>query len=559
MRRTSKGKDHEYVGSSWLTSQENERLQDLLGSRCVSLSSSVVQLLMALPSESNCWSLQHTGVVCFIKDSLLRSFFIRIYDIKAQKLVWEQEIYNQLMYQRSKPYFHTFPGDHCQVGLNFADITEAEHFFAVVEEKINQRNNRIEKQQRKGSDKSDRGALPPLPPPNGSGVHTNPAMKKDKKDKEKKSKKKAPKLFKGDIGAPSGFTHVSHLGMEANELDPDIKKLLSFAGISEAVMNDADNSQLIYDCIERSGGMKAVKEVVNHQEYSLPPVPSGHRGSAPQGRLGPLPPLPGQCSAPAPQRGSLPPIPTQAAGPASSRSAQQVPLPLPPRGLPPQLPAPRNGPFPPPPDMNSGCLPTPPAPGERRESLTPVLERRLERGPPQISQATRPHLPKPRDNAGTVSSLPKSQMPLPPPPNFPKPPSSELVYPVQDSVDSMPPPAGLPPPPPPVSAKPCGSIPAPPLPPPPPVAHPPLNFRKDSSPTISPQQSTVGEGGRGALLSQIQSGTKLRKVTTNREPPSPEEMTKDGLVGAIMMVMQQRIKAINPSDEDEDDEEWDST
>lgn len=30
---------------------------------------------------------------------------------QAEKLVWEQEIYNQLMYQRAKPFFHTFPGD----------------------------------------------------------------------------------------------------------------------------------------------------------------------------------------------------------------------------------------------------------------------------------------------------------------------------------------------------------------------------------------------------------------------------------------------------------------
>lgn len=146
---------------------------------CVqSLSSAVVQLLMALPSESNRWTPQQSGVVCFVKDSPQRSFFIRLYDIKvlntisliakhgennrpwiqyyshifscawinispkylnypwvllqnfwhvwlgeiwdnlkpvsslqAGKLVWEQEIYNQLMYKRTRPFFHTFPGD----------------------------------------------------------------------------------------------------------------------------------------------------------------------------------------------------------------------------------------------------------------------------------------------------------------------------------------------------------------------------------------------------------------------------------------------------------------
>ncbi len=119
--------------------------------------------------------------------------------------------------------------------------------------------------------------------------------KKDKKEKEKdkKNKKKGSKLLKGAIGAPSGFTwvnkqahfnqdkwfwrgflvayislchdfrHVTHLGMGSNNLDPDLVKILSRAGISEADMNDSETSQLIYDVIERSGGIEAVKKVVN--------------------------------------------------------------------------------------------------------------------------------------------------------------------------------------------------------------------------------------------------------------------------------------------------------
>ncbi|XP_056116907.1 actin nucleation-promoting factor WAS-like [Rhinichthys klamathensis goyatoka] len=111
MRRASKEKGQENAGCSLLSPQENERLEDLLGRRCVSLSSAVVQLLMAVPSEPNRWTPQQSGVVCFVKDSHQRSFFIRLFDLKAGKLVWEQEIYNQLMYQRVMAFFHTFPGD----------------------------------------------------------------------------------------------------------------------------------------------------------------------------------------------------------------------------------------------------------------------------------------------------------------------------------------------------------------------------------------------------------------------------------------------------------------
>lgn len=57
--------------------------------------------------------------------------------------------------------------------------------------------------------------------------------------------------------------HVTHVGWDPNNLDPDLWKLLSQAGISEAEMRDEKTSQLIYDVIEQSGGMEAVKREVN--------------------------------------------------------------------------------------------------------------------------------------------------------------------------------------------------------------------------------------------------------------------------------------------------------
>lgn len=57
--------------------------------------------------------------------------------------------------------------------------------------------------------------------------------------------------------------HVSHVGWDPNNIDPDLWKLLSQAGISEAEMRDEKTSQLIYNVIERSGGMEAVKREVN--------------------------------------------------------------------------------------------------------------------------------------------------------------------------------------------------------------------------------------------------------------------------------------------------------
>ncbi|CAN9516016.1 unnamed protein product [Ophioblennius macclurei] len=532
MSRGSKSKG-ESAHSSLLSLQENEKLEDMLGRRCASMATAVAQLFMALPHSPSTWSLQHTGVVCFVKDNPQRSYFIRMFDLKIGRQIWEQELYNQLVYSSPQTYFHTFPADDCQVGLNFCDQHEAAAFQSAVQEKIGQRNSRQDKKQRP-LPSNERGSLPRVPPEKGSvspgSFHmatvdiqnpdiqssryrslpspaTTPAVT-GKNKKDKKSKKKAPKLSKRDIGAPSGFKHVTHVGWDPNNLDPDLWKLLSQAGIGEAEMRDEQTSQLIYNVIEQSGGMEAVKKEVNSGGSGPPPPPPGRQGPLPpppghgpsgptppppRGRSGPLPPVPGQS-----QR-STPPHP-----PSSGRGG--VPPPPPPSnrgGGPPPPPPPHSAPSPSRPPMPSAHnLPPPPPPSNHRSGGQPP-----------------PPLPSSPSRGGGGGAGP------PPPPPPPPPPSSQS--------------SAFPPPPPPVSGGP--------------------------RPTPTPA-CTGGGDSRGALLDQIRGGMKLRNVTDNPEPPPPATSeTGEGIVGALMMVMQKRSKVIHSSDESEDDggdeddedDEWD--
>lgn len=48
-----------------------------------SMATAVAQLFMALPHSPSTWSLQHTGVVCMVKDNPQRSYFIRMFDLKV--------------------------------------------------------------------------------------------------------------------------------------------------------------------------------------------------------------------------------------------------------------------------------------------------------------------------------------------------------------------------------------------------------------------------------------------------------------------------------------------
>ncbi|CAN2389194.1 Wiskott-Aldrich syndrome [Pristimantis euphronides] len=485
------GHAQENVPSVLLMAQENQKVFQLLGRKCTTLATTVAQLLVS-PS-SDYWIKQSCGVVCLVKDNPKRSYFLRLYDITEEKLVWEQEIYQQLMYLTPCPYFHTFPSEECQAGLNFADEDEADAFQAVVEEKLQKKQHRQEKRQALPPPppvSDERRSTLPLPPPPGqfsngppssqphpptqlSGFNMtavsiqNPDITSERyralpvpndKSKNKKGKKK---FSKADIGAPCGFKHVSHVGwdpnngFDVNALDPALRNLFSKAGISDAELKDAETSKLIYDFIEQYGGVEAVKEELMMGDSAPPPPPS---------RTGPHP------MRPPPGRG-------------------------------------RTGPLPPPPTRGSSVPPPPP---------------------------------------------PSRSTPVPPPPAFPG------VPPPPRGGGAPPLPRGggpLPPPPPPALGQQFQSGPPPPPPPPPPA------ISGGQAPQTAPAPA-----GRGALLDQIRQGIQLNKRTDSTEmPTSPQsDASSQGLVGALMHVMQKRSKVIHSSDEDEDDggeddddDEWD--
>lgn len=48
-------------------------------------------------------------------------------------------------------------------------------------------------------------------------------------------------------------------------MDEDLKKLFEMCGISEAQLRDKETSKVIYDFVEKIGGMEAVKEELRKQ------------------------------------------------------------------------------------------------------------------------------------------------------------------------------------------------------------------------------------------------------------------------------------------------------
>ncbi|GFR59154.1 neural Wiskott-Aldrich syndrome protein [Elysia marginata] len=266
--------------SMLLRDAENEALFQTIGRLCVTLATGVVQLYLADQADRNRWSKRCCGVVCFVKDSSKRSFYIRVYDIKKQQMIWEQELYNQFQYKYPRDYFHTFEGDNCQAGLNFASEDEALKFKTAVLKKLEERQaRRLDKKRQTMVQKSrtsnrpanvpKKSAASPRSPPAaelGSNMSINSISSNSgtsKKDKNKKDGGKK-KLTKADIGTPSNFRHVSHVGwdpekgFDMKDLEPDMQMLFQSVGITDDV--DKETVDFIYDFVAKHGGIDAVKK-----------------------------------------------------------------------------------------------------------------------------------------------------------------------------------------------------------------------------------------------------------------------------------------------------------
>lgn len=122
------------------------------------MASAVVQVCFADPPNRSQWNKRHCGVVCFIKDNIKRSYFLRVFCLDRQSAIWEQELYSSFDYCAPRPYFHTFEGDvspdihfiilvnykinlvnifrmqECRIGFNFANEGEAEYFLMAIKE-----------------------------------------------------------------------------------------------------------------------------------------------------------------------------------------------------------------------------------------------------------------------------------------------------------------------------------------------------------------------------------------------------------------------------------------
>ena len=60
-------------------------------------------------------------------------------------LVFDQELYNEMVYRTPDEMFHTFEADNCVAGLSFLSSDEAQTFKLALEERLNKRKSRCDR------------------------------------------------------------------------------------------------------------------------------------------------------------------------------------------------------------------------------------------------------------------------------------------------------------------------------------------------------------------------------------------------------------------------------
>ncbi|KAJ8783044.1 hypothetical protein J1605_009652 [Eschrichtius robustus] len=196
------------------------------------MSSAVVQLYAA---DRNCmWSKKCSGVACLVKDNPQRSYFLRIFDIKVSFILLPLKLPVKLplilpMKKKQKNFEKQLQT--CWVG----DKGNLVNFF------------------KKNSFKQE------LAMAHGADLACHLFLEKTR----------PPKRHIGHVGWDP------NTGFDLNNLDPELKNLFDLCGISEAQLKDRETSKVIYDFIEKTGGVEAVKNELRRQG---PPQWSGMYG-----------------------------------------------------------------------------------------------------------------------------------------------------------------------------------------------------------------------------------------------------------------------------------------
>ena len=93
---------------------------------------SPARIYAAYPTPDRWYYLGVEGALAFVRDAK-NTFHFKLVDLASTGTIsWDHELYDDFYFYEDKPYFHTFAGDHCMLGLCYADESSAEQMYKKV-------------------------------------------------------------------------------------------------------------------------------------------------------------------------------------------------------------------------------------------------------------------------------------------------------------------------------------------------------------------------------------------------------------------------------------------
>lgn len=239
---------------------------------------------------------------------------LSLVDVQAEKIVWQHEVYKEFDLSLDLEHFCSFSSEHVQFGLLFTSGIEGSDFFKVTEKHFGPFSGQKPVEQRRiaASSVPKASLRPPIPPPSTAkavtcketaavdanfsvmslGETSSPPFVEKSIKKGASSGGKSKKLTREDIGNPTNFRHISHIGFDPERgfdlqnIPPEWKSLFEKAGITSDQLQNKETANFIVNFVEKRGGP--------------PPIP--HRRAATASSTSPLripPALPSRSQRPA--------------------------------------------------------------------------------------------------------------------------------------------------------------------------------------------------------------------------------------------------------------------
>ncbi|PKI85059.1 hypothetical protein MVES1_001054 [Malassezia vespertilionis] len=362
---------------SLFTSNEKALIKSVLSTaECKIITVTPARIYVAHPTPDRWQYAGVEGALAFVRDAKGLFFFKAVDLRKNGKVAWDHELYQDFYFYEDKPFFHTFAGDECMIGICYADEVGAAQLYKKV-------NNRAKYAKSSGS--------------SGFGFSR---MFSGMRSKDKRAAQPAQPAQE----EPQWNRLVGQLG-DMGISDTDIQKNEAF--IRDFLGSQANDAAPGSQAAQNS--VQAPTTEVLSSLRSMPPPPATRASFAPAAALAaapaapPVPQRSPMLGAPPPPRRPNVPMPppgrfAASATPAGARAPPPVPTrttsfkapPIPPpppssrQGdiAPPAPPAPpvvarpaASAPVPPPPPAPVPGMapppPAPPAPGMAPQPLTP--------------------------------------------------------------------------------------------------------------------------------------------------------------------------------------------